>query len=273
MRLLPKSAFGQTVLLIGVLLLINQVVPYLSVTMYFIRPSYEQINSLIATQAATLKTHLDDLDDPEYLHTLKAQTGIRIFTDTEAKAARLGQATFYQFMSAQVTEQLGEKAEVRISAPQLDQQSTPYYVWIKISSLADKWIRVPVFGLSEANIFPLTLYLLLIGILSVGGGWLFVFRLNRPLSALQRAAIKVGRGQFPPPLKEDIVPEIKIFTGEIKNITIKQLLEIVVMSSHPPIQYVVLDYGVVFIPQKDEAKAYMPIRTFRLNRNPFRVDR
>tara|TARA_Y100001938_G_scaffold62924_1_gene87538 strand:+ start:6460 stop:7020 length:561 start_codon:yes stop_codon:yes gene_type:complete len=77
----------------------------------------------------------------------------------------------------------------------------------------------------------------------------------------------------PPPLKEDIVPEIKIFTGEIKNITIKQLLEIVVMSSHPPIQYVVMDYGVVFIPQKDEAKAYMPIRTFRLNRNPFRVDR
>ena len=225
MRLLPKSAFGQTVLLIGVLLLINQVVSYLSVTMYFIRPSYEQINSLFATPAATLKTHLDDLDDPEYLHTLKAQTGIRIFTDTEAKAARLGQATFYQFMSAQVTEQLGEKAEVRISAPQLDQQSTPYYVWIKISSLADKWIRVPVFGLSEANIFPLTLYLLLIGILSVGGGWLFVFRLNRPLSALQRAAIKVGRGQFPPPLKEDGTSEMIEVTKAFNRMNqgIKQL--------------------------------------------------
>ena len=45
--------------------------------------------------------------------------------------------------------------------------------------------------------------MLLIGILSVGGGWLFVLRLNRPLSALQRAAMKVGRGQFPPPLPEE----------------------------------------------------------------------
>ena len=225
MRLLPKSAFGQTVLLIGVLLLINQVVSYLSVTMYFIRPSYEQINSLIATQAATLKTHVDELDDPEYLRTLKAQTGIRIFTDTEAKAARLGQATFYQFMSAQVTEQLEEKAEVRISAPQLDQQSTPYYVWIKIATLPDKWIRVPVYGLSEANIFPLTLYLLLIGILSVGGGWLFVLRLNRPLNALQRAAIKVGRGQFPPPLKEDGTSEMIEVTKAFNRMNqgIKQL--------------------------------------------------
>ncbi|HAD88561.1 MAG TPA: two-component system sensor histidine kinase EnvZ, partial [Alteromonas macleodii] len=48
MRLIPKSAFGQTVMLIGVLLLINQIVSYISVTYYFIQPSYQQINSLLA---------------------------------------------------------------------------------------------------------------------------------------------------------------------------------------------------------------------------------
>ncbi|GGF62439.1 two-component system sensor histidine kinase EnvZ [Alteromonas lipolytica] len=225
MRLLPKSAFGQTVLLIGVLLLINQVVSYLSVTMYFIRPSYEQINSLIATQAATLKTHISDLNDPQYRKLLKQQTGIEILSDDQAQTARLAQATFYQFMSAQVSDQLNEHAEVRISAPQLDQKATPYYVWIKLDSLPDKWIRVPVYGLSEANIFPLTLYLLLIGILSVGGGWLFVFRLNRPLSALQQAAVKVGRGQFPPPLKEDGTSEMIEVTKAFNRMNqgIKQL--------------------------------------------------
>ncbi|MDC8829389.1 two-component system sensor histidine kinase EnvZ [Alteromonas gilva] len=225
MRLLPKSAFGQTVLLIGVLLLINQVVSYLSVTMYFIRPSYEQINSLIATQAATLKTHTEQLSEPDYREQLKEQTGIRLFSDREAKRARLGQSTFYQFMSSQVSEQLGEDAEVRISAPQLDEHDTPYYVWMKIASLPDTWIRIPVYGLSEANIFPLTLYLLLIGILSVGGGWLFVLRLNRPLSALQRAAVKVGRGQFPPPLKEDGTSEMIEVTKAFNRMNqgIKQL--------------------------------------------------
>ena len=58
MRLIPKSAFGQTVMLIGVLLLINQIVSYISVTYYFIQPSYQQINSLLATQVTVSYTHL-----------------------------------------------------------------------------------------------------------------------------------------------------------------------------------------------------------------------
>ena len=49
-RFLPRSAFSQTVLLIGSLLLINQLVSYWSVAVYFIKPSYEQINQLIARQ-------------------------------------------------------------------------------------------------------------------------------------------------------------------------------------------------------------------------------
>lgn len=190
-------------MLIGVLLLINQVVSYLSVTLYFIRPSYEQINSLIATQTATLKTQRALVTDPGYIDKLSANTGIEFFSFQQAQTEELGQATFYKFMSDQVSQQLGEKAEVRISTPLLTEQDTPYYVWLNIESLPDMWIRMPVYGLSDANIFPLTLYLLLIGILSVGGGWLFVLRLNRPLSALQRAAMKVGRGQFPPPLPEE----------------------------------------------------------------------
>ena len=65
MRFLPKSAFGQTVLLIGMLLLINQVVSYLSVTYYFIRPSYQQINNLLATQINLVFIEEIDHKDPE----------------------------------------------------------------------------------------------------------------------------------------------------------------------------------------------------------------
>ena len=56
MRILPKSAFGQTVLLIGELLLINQVVSYLSVTYYFVRPTTQQISSLLATQVQSIQS-------------------------------------------------------------------------------------------------------------------------------------------------------------------------------------------------------------------------
>ena len=50
MRLFPRSAFGQTVFLIGIMLLINQVVSYLSVAFYVIKPSTQQISHLIAKQ-------------------------------------------------------------------------------------------------------------------------------------------------------------------------------------------------------------------------------
>ena len=60
-------------------------------------------------------------------------------------------------------------------------------------------------------------------------------------------------------------PVIKSVTGELKNITLKQLVEIVEMTMQPPVQYVITDWGVVFLPRAKN-KPYLPTRTFRLNR-------
>ena len=75
MSLLPKSAFAQTVLLIGALLLVNQVVSYLSVTYYFIQPSYQLINALVATQVDTLFDQ-DIISDDTRRQQFSARTGI-----------------------------------------------------------------------------------------------------------------------------------------------------------------------------------------------------
>ncbi len=200
MHVVPRSAFGQTVLLIGVLLLINQVVSYLSVTYYFIRPSYEQINSLLATQVKGVLANELLSADPDTLTDYSHQTGIDIVDNRTAMRQGLQLSTYYGFMSSQVSSQLRQPARVRISdSPGQDE---PYRVWIALERVPDRWIAIPISGLSEANISPLTMYLMVIGILSVAGGWLFVRRLNRPLQALQKAALQVGKGEFPPPLRE-----------------------------------------------------------------------
>ncbi|QPG05562.1 two-component system sensor histidine kinase EnvZ [Salinimonas marina] len=203
MRILPKSAFGQTVLLIGLLLLINQVVSYLSVTYYFIRPTSAQINSLLATQVQSMLAQ-DILQSPvSERRAYTETTGISVFNTEQAMQRGLVQTTGYQFMSNQVSAQLAQKVEVRISTPAPEQNSKrPYLVWISLSSHPDTWISIPLSGWAEANISPLTVYLMVIGSLSVLGGWLFVRRLNRPLHALQSAALQVGKGQTPAPLKE-----------------------------------------------------------------------
>lgn len=194
MQFLPKSTFGQTVVLIAGLLLINQIVTYLSVINYFIRPSYQQINSLIATQVEQI--FLQGLNSPDNpLHEkFMETTGTRFHTIESAMHAGLRDATYYKTLSVDISKQLGGKTDVRTSG------GVNYLIWIRPPQDPNIWISIPMQGMEESDFSPLTIYLIVISILSVAGGWLFVRRLNRPLQALQKAARKVGKGQFPEPL-------------------------------------------------------------------------
>ena len=219
MKILPKSAFGQTVLLIGVLLLINQVVSYVSVTYYFIQPHYEQINSLVSSQVKMLFLEGVDIDDPKQREAIYQQTQIRIYDSAEAMENGLDQAAYYVFFSRQISRDLGGEADVRISA------HSPYLIWVNPPQNRDIWISVPLASFSEGDISPLTVYLLVIGILSVAGGWLFVRRLNKPLHALQSAALEVGKGNIPEPLREQGTSELISVTRAFNQMSkgIKQL--------------------------------------------------
>ncbi|BDX04604.1 two-component system sensor histidine kinase EnvZ [Planctobacterium marinum] len=221
MRIKPQSAFGQTVLLIGVLLLINQVVSYLSATYYFIGPSYKQINSLLATQIKVLFIDGMDHRDPIFHQRFFEATGIRIYSEARALENGLADATYYQFFTREMSQELGGPAEVRVNVKE-DGQNV---FWIRPPQAPNFWITVPLSSVNDPNISPLTFFLMVIGVLSVAGGWLFVRRLNRPLLALQRAAIKVGKGDIPPPLAEEGSTEIVSVTRAFNQMAkgIKQL--------------------------------------------------
>ncbi|MGI5310178.1 two-component system sensor histidine kinase EnvZ [Rheinheimera sp. WS51] len=199
MRLVPRSAFGQTVFLIAMLLLINQLVSYISVAVYVIKPSTQQITHLIAKQ---IKGVFVDLDNPQQLITAPTKsrpqqvTGIEIFTEETAILYGLNEARYYAYFSDLMSKELDHPAEVRVG------QGRAYAFWVKLTDAPSYWIKVPLTGLDETDFSPLTFYLLLIGVLSVGGAWLFARQLNRPLKSLQQAAIQVGRGEFPKPLAE-----------------------------------------------------------------------
>ncbi|WP_028112664.1 two-component system sensor histidine kinase EnvZ [Ferrimonas kyonanensis] len=198
-RLLPRSNFGQTVLLIGCLLLINQLVSYVSMSIYVIRPSTQQINQLLARQVELLfrdleldRTRLtvvdalrDKLEDDDYME---------VFTQPEARKNGLSMARRYYVLSDQMSQYLGGDAEVRISAGE------QFLIWIRPPQAPSVWLRVPLTGFDESKISPLTIYLMVIGALSVAGGWWFARQQSRPLRRLQRAALAVSRGKFPDPL-------------------------------------------------------------------------
>ena len=220
MKILPRSAFGQTVLLIGVLLLINQVVSFISMSIYIIQPNAQQVNQLLAKQVRVVFIDVaDEVLSPAMGEAFQRETGIGVYREAAAMKLGLQDAVYYAFRSDEMSNLLGGPAEVRIS------QGDEYLFWIRPPQAPDYWVKIPINGLEEENFSPLIIILMILGILSVMGGWLFVRQLNRPLSALQNAAHDVGRGDFPEPLTERGTTEIVAVTRAFNHMSkgIKQL--------------------------------------------------
>jgi len=220
MKVLPRSAFGQTVLLIGFLLFVNQVVSYISFALYVIEPNQQQINQLLAKQVRVVFIDLNDARlSPIMAEAFHRETGIGVYREKDALKLGLASAGYYPYRSEQMSELLGGPAEVRIS------QGDEYLFWIRPPQAPKLWVKIPLLGLEEANFSPLIFFLGIIGVLSVAGGWLFVRQLNRPLKSLQRAAEDVGRGDFPKPLTEHGTSEIMAVTQAFNHMSkgIKQL--------------------------------------------------
>ena len=222
MRLLPRSAFGKTVFLIGLLLLINQLVSYFLVAVYVIQPTLQQTNHLIAKQIKVVFIDVggeDQLLSRELTQKFQLATGSDVLTEAEALRQGLNNAIYYQDFSDEMSRELGGPAEVRI------EQDQQFSFWVRPPQAPQYWIKVPLTGLNETDFSPLQIYILLIGFLSVAGGWRFARQLNRPLQQLQQAAIRVGRGDIPDPLPEEGSTEIIAVTRAFNHMAngIRQL--------------------------------------------------
>ena len=204
MGFLPRSVFGQTVFLVAALLLINQVVSYVTVSLYVVKPTIEQVNLMLAKQVKTV--FIDWEDGIEINDDLSEKffeiTGIDVMTQREAMRQGLGQTREYPMLSRSMSAQLNGSARVRIT------QTGPLVYWIEAPQAPGYWVKIPLSGYQENNLEFLTFYLSSIGFLSVLGGWLFARHLNRPLKALQQAAVKVGKGDFSTKLEEEGSTEV-----------------------------------------------------------------
>lgn len=220
MKILPRSAFGQTILLISVLLFINQLVSLVAFAVYSFQPNSQLINELLAKQVRVVFIDVKDpVLSPAMAVAFQRETGIGVYTESRAMQLGLQKANFYQNRSLEMSRLLGGEAEVRIS------QGEQYLFWIRPPQAPQYWVKIPLTSLEESSYAPLLFVLGVLGSLSVIGGWLFVRQLNRPLKALQGAAHSVGLGDFPEPLTERGTTEIVSVTQAFNHMAkgIKQL--------------------------------------------------
>ncbi|MCJ8295682.1 MAG: two-component system sensor histidine kinase EnvZ [Colwellia sp.] len=220
MKILPRSAFGQTVLLIGFLLFINQIVSYISFAIYVFDPHQQQINQLLAKQVRVVFIDIDDAKlSPKMAKAFHNETGIGVYREEDALKFGLASAGLFPYRSEQMSLLLGGDAEVRIS------DGNEYLFWIRAPQAPHLWVKIPLVGMEKGNFNPLIFFMVVIGLLSVMGGWVFVRQLNRPLKSLEIAAEDVGRGDFPELLVERGTSEIMAVTQAFNHMSkgIKQL--------------------------------------------------
>ncbi|TMO42053.1 MULTISPECIES: two-component system sensor histidine kinase EnvZ [unclassified Pseudoalteromonas] len=204
MGMFPRSAFGQTVFLVAALLLINQIVSYITVSFYVVKPTIEQVNLILSKQVKTVFIEWEEGVEvsKEASDKFFEITGIEVMTQRQAMREGLAETREYSMLSRSMSKELNGSARVRIS------QTDPLVYWVEAPQAPGYWVRVPLTGLQENNLKFLTFYLSSIGFLSVLGGWLFARHLNRPLKALQQAAVKVGVGDFSTKLEEQGSTEV-----------------------------------------------------------------
>lgn len=229
LRFSPRSSFARTLLLIVTLLFVSPVTTYLVVLNFAILPSLQQFNKVLAYEVRMLMTDKLQLEDgtqlvvpPAFRREIYRELGISLYSNEAAEEAGLRWAQHYEFLSHQMAQQLGGPTEVRVEV----NKSSPV-VWLKTRLSPNIWVRVPLTEIHQGDFSPLFRYTLAIMLLAIGGAWLFIRIQNRPLVDLEHAALQVGKGIIPPPLREYGASEVRSVTRAFNHMAagVKQLAD------------------------------------------------
>ncbi|MCQ1056719.1 two-component system sensor histidine kinase EnvZ [Photobacterium sp. DNB23_23_1] len=233
MRLSPRSTFTRTLILLAGLLIASQIFSYLAVLNYALLPSLQQFNRILAYEVRLMLKEDVELADGNTFHldtplrrqlleqlgvTLHSEDGTDPIHDEELK--EFSKATVIEYLSEEMTQELESPTEVRLVLG-----ADSYVLWLKSESIPGYLMRIPLSELQEDDFSPLFHYSLIIAFMVIAGGWLFIRIQNRPLVALEQAALQVARGETPPVLPERGASEIRAVTKAFNRMSagIKQL--------------------------------------------------
>lgn len=228
MRIRIRSSRTQAIILFATVLIASQIFSYYAVFNYALLPSLQQFNKIVAHEVNLM---LDDdvyLDD-EVIHLaaplrrqLLEKLGVTVHHIDDASSKEFFKASRIDFLSRDMSRELQADAEVRLLLG-----SDSYVLWIRVDELPNYRLRIPLSELQEEDFTPLFRNSLIMALLVILGSWIFIRVQNRPLMALEKAALMVGRGETPPRLAERGAVEIKAVTQAFNTMSkgIKQLEE------------------------------------------------
>lgn len=227
MRMSPRSTLARTIILLTGLLIASQIFSYLAVLNYALLPSLQQFNRILAYEVRLMLKEDLDLADGHTFHLdtpvrreLLEQLGVTLHPVDGPESDEYHQATEVEYLSEEMSRELNSPTEVRLVLG-----ADSYVLWMKCDAMPGFLMRIPLSELQEEDFSPLFRYSLMIAFMVIAGGWLFIRMQNRPLVALENAALQVARGESPPHLPVKGASEIRAVTKAFNRMAegIKQL--------------------------------------------------
>jgi two-component system osmolarity sensor histidine kinase EnvZ len=221
MKLLPRTLLWRTFLLVSLLMMLSVAAWFAIFRAYEREPRARQLAQTLVsvanlTRAALISARPDARR--ELLRELSDREGIRIYpAEATDRIEPLPDRFFLHRVEELVREQLGPGT--RLSLEREGEQALFVNFRIDDSDEGDYWLALPRERIDR--VFPLGWlgWGVAALLLSLFGAWLIVFRITRPLKALQQAAQKVGAGETPPRLDEGGPTELATVAGAFNQMS------------------------------------------------------
>ena len=211
MILIPRTLLARTFLLLAALMLLSVLAWFAIFTTYEREPRARQIAQMIASVVNLTRTSLVSARPEarrELLRELSDREGIHIYpAEADDRIVPLPERPFLLRLQELLRERLGP--ETRLTLERDGEKALFASFRIDDGDEGEFWVALPIERLER--IFPAQWigWGIAAVLLSLVGAWLIMFRVTRPLKALEHASAEIGRGRQPAPLTESGPEELE----------------------------------------------------------------
>ena len=217
----PRTLLWRTFLLVATLMLLSVLAWFAIFRAYEQEPHARQMSQLIVSVVNLTRSAIINAQPEKrraLLRDLSDREGIHIYPVEENEViAALPDYALLELVATRLRNELGP--QTRLSLERNGEHAVFISFSIDEGEESEYWLALPRERIERVIHWQWIGWGLAALLLSLGGAYLIMFRVTRPLQALSRAALEIGRGQHPAPIPETGPTEIVALAHAFNQMT------------------------------------------------------
>ena len=214
MRLAPSSLLWRTLAVMLAALVLSQAAATWLFNEFVTRPHHDARVSQFVSHLKTISAALETMPpqaQQRFIDAIAEKEGIRIVPAQGDERMRPAEGVVpLRLFREHLREIFGPQAEVYVRRGDRERGGPPAVLWVKLPAAnREYWVAFPRGRIDRDPLAALLAWSAAGLAIAIGATFFLVYRLNRPLAELARAAEKLGKGGDPAPVSETGPSEIR----------------------------------------------------------------